>query len=537
MVDLFVVDDEKIICDGVASIPWENYGMRCVGQAFNGETALEKISEVKPDIVITDIRMPRADGIWLAEKLHNLMPHIKVIFLTGYHEFEYAQKAIRFDVCEYLLKPIKPDILIETVVKVKDAVLQEKEQSMRIETFRSQVRESKFFLKNWFFTETINVANEERLFQKLDFWGIDLGMGWYRTLIVQFSETDEMMENEFSFYKIFCDMEMLFSDTEKHCSFFEGATFTYIWNINEPETRKRKREFFRFCDSVKEYLDYNYTGVFIIGVGSETDSVRSLEQSRCKAEEACKYRFYVGDNQIVYLEDLEPAQRAERYSKADVDEYITALKVGSEEKLEMVLERMFAELQRRLEDIDIVKRICLELIVYTSNVIYEMGMNPELLFSNTDIWNVINRCSTIREIRELLLNINKVVISNCHSARTQETRKITTLVKEIIAEQYAQGVTLESVAEQVFLSPNYLSMLFSKETGSTFKDYLVNFRLKKAQELLKDPSMKIYQVAQEVGYGDWRYFSEVFKRNIGQSPAQYRASLEEQQSYFRENTE
>lgn len=526
MIKLFVVDDEQIICDGVASIPWEKYEIQCVGQAFNGEMALEKISEVKPDIVITDIRMPRADGIWLAEKLHTLMPHIKVIFLTGYHEFEYAQKAIGFDVCEYLLKPIKPDTLINTVVKVKELALREREQQMQIQTFQTQIRESRFFLKNWFFTETQAAVNKELLFQKLDSWGIVLEPGWFRILTIQFSEPGEVLEREFNYYRMFCDMEMLFSNTEKHCSFFEGSSFTYVWNTAKSELRKRKHDFFCFCDSLKDYLDYNYTGEYIIGVGSETDDICLLEQSRSRAEEACKYRFYVGDNQIVYLEDMEPTQRAERYSKADIEEYITALKVGSEEKLEFVLERMFAEMQKRLEDIDIVKRICLELIVYTSNVIYELGMNPELLFSNTDIWNVINRCSTIREVRDLVLNINKVVISNYHSTRTRETRKITTAVKELIAQQYAQGITLESAAEQVFLSPNYLSMLFSKEMGITFKDYLVKFRLMKAQELLQDPSLKIYQVAEQVGYGDWRYFSEVFKRNIGQSPAQYRASLE-----------
>lgn len=525
MIKLFVVDDEQIICDGIASIPWEQYGIECVGKAFNGEMALEKISAVKPDIVITDIRMPREDGIWLAENLHSCMPHVKVIFLTGYHEFEYAQKAIRFEVCEYLLKPIKPDLLIKTVVKVKNMVLQEQEQQMQIQVFQNQVRESKAFLKNWFFTEIRNTLNREVLFQKLDFWGIDLKKGWYRTLMVQFFGSGEALESEFNFYKMFCDMELLFSSSDNHCSFFDGAAFTYIWNSDERELRKRKRELFRFCDSLKSYLDYNYSGIYIVGVGSETDDLRCLEQSCVKAEEACKYRFYVGDNQIVYIEDLEPTHRAERYSKADIEEYITALKVGSEEKLELVLERMFAEMQNRLEDIDIVKRTCLELIVYTSNVIYELGMNPELLFSNTDIWSVINRCSTIREVRELVLNVNKVVISNFCSTRTRETKRITAKVKELIAQQYAQGITLESIAEQVYLSPNYLSVLFSKDTGTTFKDYLVRFRLQKAKELLRDPSLKIYQVAQQVGYGDWRYFSEIFKRTTGQSPAQYRDAL------------
>lgn len=525
MIKLFVVDDEQIICDGIASIPWENYQIQCVGKAFNGETALEQISILKPDIVISDIRMPRADGIWLAEKIHNLMPHTKVIFLTGYHEFEYAQKAIRFHVCEYLLKPIKPDKLISTVTNVRDMVLKEQEKQIKLQTFQTQMRESKFFLKNWFFTETIKTVNEEALFKKLDFWGIDLKKGWFRTIMIQFTESAEDSETQFNFYKMFCDMERLFPDTEMHCSFFEGTTFTYIWNLDEPELRIRKRGLFRLCDSIKDFLDYNYMGTYIVGVGSETDSLRFLDQSRIKAEEACKYRFYVGDNQVVYIEDLEPAQRADRYSRSDVEEYVTALKVGSEEKLELVIDRMFAEMQNRLESINIVKRVCLELIVYTSNIIYELGMQPEVLFNNTDLWSVINRCSTIKEVHDLILNINKVVISNCQSTRTHESKKITTKVKELIAAQYAQKITLESAAEQVFLSPNYLSMLFSMETGTTFKDYLINFRLNKAKELLKDPSLKIYQVAQQVGYGDWRYFSEVFKRATGESPAQYRMRL------------
>lgn len=527
MIKLFVVDDEEIICDGIASMPWEKYEIDCVGKATDELTALDMICKLRPEIVITDIRMTGKGGIWLAEKVSNFLPHTKIIFLSGYQEFEYAQKAIKLNVFEYLLKPIKPNTLIETVVKAKNAVISGYEQRVQIETFRRQMNESRMFMKNWFFSETKNSADAESLYKKLDFWGINLTDGWFRTIVIRFSQPQVDSQVQFNFFRIFHDIETLFAEDEYHCSFFEGSEFTYVVNMAETDYRVRRQSLYAFCDRLEDYLNYNYDGTYIIGVSEETDDILSLDRSRTRAAEACKYRFYMGDNRIVYIDDIEPVECSQRYDPMNIEEYITAIKVGSEENLEKAIDSIFADMQNRLEDIGIVKRVCLELVLYTSNVIYELGMRPEMLFNNTDIWNVINKCGTISEVRNLMLNINKVVISNCHSTRVSEIKKITTKVKELINEQYAGGITLESAAESVYVSPHYLSMLFKKDTGITFKEYLINYRITKAKELLMDQSLKIYQVAEMVGYGDWRYFSEVFKRITGQSPAQYRAALEQ----------
>ena len=115
MIKLIVVDDEQIIRDGIASMKWEKIGVTCVASAGDGMDAMDKIKEHKPDIVISDIRMPGYDGMWLIEQIHNLMPKTRIVLLSGYNEFEYAQKAIKYRVSEYVLKPVRPDKLTAVV--------------------------------------------------------------------------------------------------------------------------------------------------------------------------------------------------------------------------------------------------------------------------------------------------------------------------------------------------------------------------------------------------------------------------------------
>ena len=238
--------------------------------------------------------------------------------------------------------------------------------------------------------------------------------------------------------------------------------------------------------------------------------------------EALKYKFYVGENQVIYIKDIEPLKQTRDFNMLYQTEYISAIKVGNEGDLIKIVSEIFKQLSDNCESIDTIKRVCLELIVYTSKSVYEVGQDPEIVFKNTDLWSVITRCSTVEDLKKLIININSVVISQIFNNRNSKNQNMIEKAKTLIREKCCDGITLESIAEDLLLSPCYLSFLFHKELNITFKDYLIQEKVNKAKELLTSPQYKIYEVANMVGYSDARYFSEIFKRKTGMTPAQFR---------------
>lgn len=516
MIKLIVVDDEQIIREGIASMKWEKIGVTCVSSAGDGMNAMDKIKEHKPDIVISDIRMPGYDGMWLIEQIHNLMPKTRIVLLSGYNEFEYAQKAIKYRVSEYVLKPVRPDKLTAVVEKIKLEIERERENEMRLESYREYLLSSRCFLKSWF----LNCIETGKTKKISDIFGIDCENGGFCALTVKFEDISGD-DDDFNMFAIYSELEMVAKAKceKEYASFFNGDTITYVF----PLPKEGINMIFDIAGALKSYLDYNYSGVYTIGIGSEAKNASGIPLSVKGSENACEYRFYIGDRQIIFISDIEPLKSTGSRHTKEYEQYSIAIKNGSEEMLKEILDKLFKSMIADVESVDIVKRVCLELLVRTTTATYELGMNPDMLFKNTDIWSVINKCNTIRGLHELLLNVNRVLISEVMGRKEKINKSITQQAVKIIEEQYCLGISLEKVAEQVYLSPNYLSMVFSKDMGMTFKDYLISVRIKKSMELLKDRNLKIYQVAEMVGYADWRYFSEVFKKYTGLTPAAYRA--------------
>lgn len=232
----------------------------------------------------------------------------------------------------------------------------------------------------------------------------------------------------------------------------------------------------------------------------------------------------MGERQIIYISNVEPAAKEPRHEMPNGEEFMTIVKIGNEQEAKTFLRNMFEDMRKQREDIDIVKRICLELIIYISRAMYEIGERPEVLFSKTDPWHEINKRFTIDQLYDFMTNVIEVVMGHLSSQRKSKNQKVVDEAKNIISMEYASDISLESIAKRLYISSCYLSSIFSQEAGITFKDYLIRVRIEKAKELLKEPSAKIYEVAEDVGYSDPHYFSQLFKKYTGFTPAQYRDS-------------
>lgn len=519
---LIIADDEELIREGLANLDWEQLNITVAGTAANGEEALKLSQSIQPDLIISDIRMPRRDGIWLANQLRQFCPDTKIIFLSGYNDFEYTQQAIRLGVAEYVLKPIDEDVLIEIVQTMKAKIIQQKTEQQKIEHFRAAVNESRYFLKSWLFNR---ISNNEK---KLNFFGLSPQDKNYAVVIIDFGESETEEIERCDTFLIFERLIQLIRPQKNDAvPFFDGDILTFVFQFDQKDgIPATEQSLFDICNNIKLFLDANETADYTIGISQIISKSAELSSCHNGARNAVNYNHYLGMRQIIYIKDVEP-QKGLTDSVFDIEtDFTNAIKVGNEKELERVLKQIFQNAKEQNVPLDQVKRSCLELLIYTSKAIYEIGQDPKILFHETDIWHVINKCKAEQELYDLMLKINTVVILQVQETRDNRNESIIKKVKAIVEENYANNASLDSIAAQIYLSPCYLSMIFSKETHMTFKDYLIQTRINKAKDLLKNTETKIYEVAKQVGYNDTRYFSDLFRRQTGKTPSQFREEIQ-----------
>ncbi len=307
-------------------------------------------------------------------------------------------------------------------------------------------------------------------------------------------------------------------------SFFEKDSFSFFmqFNANERQTVETAHV---VSELIRDVLNKNNAPDYGIGIGRASKDITKVREAYVLAVEASKYRYVDGSGHIAYIGDVEPDMRVNDYHTLREPDFRTSIKIGNEKMNSQVISDIFGRVRKNNDSLDFVKRVSLELLVSANRAIYELGKNPSMLFDKTDIWSVINRCSDIDQIEELIQNTSQLVIMRIFQKQTPKDKTIVEKAKRIIDEDTSFKLSLELVAQKIYISPCYLSTVFSRETGTTFKEYLINSRISRAKRLLHDPAVKVYNVAKAVGYGDARYFSDLFKKRVGMTPAEYRKNL------------
>lgn len=528
MINVFIVDDENIIREGLNDlIPWNSLGLTVSGTASNGEEALEQIKAKVPDIVLTDIKMPKMDGLKLSSALKTIFPKIKIIILTGYEDFDYAHQAIQLSVKDYVLKPVDSAKLIECIKNVRDLVIKEKSEQLEKEAIKSHIKDSLPYMKNWFFNALeSNGVEEEYIWQKLGFLGVDINQSFFQVVNLTVDKLDSTLEeeNQFTLYKLYQGVKYLLGNIGiKSILFNENDLMTIILSFSEAfDTKQVLNKSFGVAQMLKEHIEFNYRLSYTIGLGDVVSKISDVINSYQSAVDACKHKFYLGSNQIIYIQDVEPIKEKRAFKLSVQEKFMTAVKVGDVNEVNNTIRKLFNDLSTEREDIVTVRMVCLELITHALRAIYEVGGKPEILLSEPNLWVEINSILTIDQLYSFVISKISILLDNLISKRKSKNEKIVEAVKNIIEQEYNKNISLDSVSDMVHLSSCYLSSLFSQEFGITFKDYLINTRISKAKEFLANPDTKVYEVAEKVGYQDPHYFSQIFKKLTGLTPAQYR---------------
>ena len=515
MLKVLIVEDESIIRDGLKNnIDWEELGFCVVGKVENGLRAVEFINKSHVDVILTDIRMPLMDGIALSEYVSTNKPEIKVIILSGHADFNYAQAAIKNNVCEYLLKPLKIGEIERVLKKIASTIKPARHIARQDEIEDIMLS---LILDN----EKQDVATAKILSDN------DMQMSMQCAVIAvdNFRIYDNLVRKQIKNYLSYYKANVFDREWQGDFSAFiieDNFVITVLdKGSKNPEIIKR------IFDDISEgvtALDCE-TCTFSCGVSEEFFSRSQLKEMYTQAYSAIKFRFYKGDAMFAKYEEV-PS-----YTNISSDEYneykdkenaiISEVKKNGSHVYALIDEIYLSLSEQPYIRPEIAIKILRGIAAAFSDymMVHSVGMGKDAEGEMNRFTSLENMISFLKKCAE---DIEKSEDDYAGSERT-----IIKKVKKYVLDNYEQSITLKDVEEKFFINKSYFSWLFSKVVGQTFTEYIAGVRIEAAKNLLREEhSIKVYEVAERVGYNDYRNFSKSFKKVVGVTPLKYRETAQ-----------
>lgn len=535
MIKVFLAEDECLVREGLRdNIPWNRYGFEFAGEATDGEMALPLIRKTKPDLLITDIKMPFMDGLELSRLVRREFPDIRIIIISGYDDFEYARTAIKLQVDRYLLKPITKTAMIEALEEIKDKIDKDREQKDFMHRFQTELQEYEQFSRRSFFEQLIGgTLSVSEIYDKAEELEIKLDASAYNIVELMLQpqglggdrgqSTDDLNDRLMEF----------FADDSRYILFRWNLMSFAVIIKGEPssietETRECIDGIRRICESNVGQEGESVAGWYV-APGTPVERVSSLPQCFQAATAAMSYRHLLPDTHVLDAAAIEPARmRApiEKINNLDVgsvDPMVIRnfLQTGLADEIENFTDSYIANLGSAVDSLMFRQYILLSTRINAAIMVRSFGQSEEEF---TQALPDISSDVPVEGVRDYIMSVLTVAME----LRDIQSRDIyRTMLKnamEFIDEHFAdEDISLKMVAKNVNVSANYFSAVFSQEKGRTFVEYLTDKRMEKAKQLLRTSNMRTSEIAFEVGYKDPGYFSFIFRKTEGCTPRDYRA--------------
>ena len=526
---VLIADDEFRIGMLIKTlINWDELSLELVDIVNNGEEALRVICDEKPDIVITDIQMPRINGLELIAAVSEKDIDVKFIIISGYKDFDYAHKAIQYGVKSYLLKPIDEIELNNTLIKVCDELSHECMQKEKEETYAKEITASKNIIK----TNILKDLLERKIYSSKEIesdFNISLDAPHFRIIDIKLDYWDfkniDKKQDKITVDKVISIVEKVFSDSISEDLVY-ADNFLHIYcllNYSTEKTDNIKDLINQLLIDIEKYLLGFEMYQVTIGIGPEVSDFSDISRSVKYAGKAVNSRIKRGTGRLIYSDNLtykDDISFSQRLGNLET-EYKNKIKSYSFEEFGKTLNDIFEKIT--LEDrIDF--SWYYEAAEYLTSLFFEQieDKSEESKKVGEYLSDIIQHCRSISIMKELLKKHLTEFLERTYKKLEMKSTKPVREAKNYIDSHYNEKITLESISEIVELNPVYFSVLFKKETGMNFSSYLVDIRTEKAKEMLKNSNETIEAIAVMVGYKDVRYFSRLFTKTAGVKPAVFR---------------
>lgn len=514
---LLIVDDEKLTRDGLMnSIDWKSLGINAIAQADDGLHGYETALAFQPDIILSDVRMPRMSGIEMAEKLQLINPALIIIFMSGYSDKEYLKAAIKLKAVSYVEKPIDLEEISETVLEAKAAVEAGRKaassKAISLARSRAALASKLAYAPKGDFSAFLS--------EELDFDFPKEEHVPFFTFLIQFHH------NTYNQDALSAIMEPVVAQVldalrlkEIHSTRQGLLYFYHIWGFSD-YTVNQKKNFGKMLEQALSPLSVRYHIVF----GKTVKGALHIYESYNSAVIELQNSFFHPDNTSRIYEHRDTSDTFFDVSTLNTDSRLSeALLRKDKKQTELLLDEL---LKTMLPPANVLPNQVKDLYYKLFTTIidtYEILnlQSPTEKEPGISLWGFISECESIYELQDLL----KIKIDDFFSQMQNRSENHSTvhLIKEFIAGNYQdETLSIKDISEHVFLSSSYICTLFKNETGQTLNQYLTDFRIDKAKKLLTDPRYKITDISARVGYSDGNYFGKTFKKLVGMSPSEYR---------------
>lgn len=514
---ILIVDDESLVRTGLKnSINWETLGISTVLLAEDGIQALRIAQQQRPEIILTDVRMQRMDGIRLATRLRQELPDSRLIFMSGYSDKEYLKAAIQLKAVSYVEKPI---ICAEIEEAVKEAVRlwNEQNSNQTAQIVRSRVEKENLVLA----LTNLTQENEASIRKTWDELKLPSGSKLYfSTVLVNLTnlpvggELPQVLD---------CLSALQELAQKKHLSFLYSGRGGNRLLLHVYAAQELTREHIAwFCLQLQKLLVNRFQ--FFIAAGMPVRGIHQINLSYQSAVESLNGGFYDDLNAVLLWNE-----KKENPVVIDFDGYVRAFRnaISSAEydnarRQEQLLYQ--AVLRQRQLPTDIIKNTYYQFIC----VLEWIATKGCIPFPQTEqaqsAWKQVSGSRTVYELHTYFTALLEQFVAL--AAKQHEENEVVYLMKEYIRKNYQRDqLSVREIAEAACLSTAYACTMFKNETGSTINQFISNYRVEKAKQLLADPRMKITDIAAQLGYSDSNYFGKSFKRIIGLSPSEYREKV------------
>ena len=493
MYTLLLVDDEEDVIEVIErKVSWEQIGFHVVGHAGNGFKALEMMEDMQPDVVMTDIRMPYMDGLELCSNIRQRFPATKLLLFTGFDDFEYAKEAVHLEIEEYILKPLNLAEITEVFKKLKTKLDDELNEKKNTDILKQYYAASLPILQSNFYTTLIEGRiPENELGRYMRDYKIVLEGPYYCCIIIHTSASQMPQGMDIRLLAVSVERQAQADLKER----WNGRIFNYLGDtvmiaqlVQQEDISELTDECDRFCKYVNHVMGAKVT----VGIGQVCENVQELVSSYQSAREAVSYRVLYGSNRAINM--TEAYMQHNFMSQQSLENYHVAV-------MELISE------------------------------LYHFMSNNELNAQEISgsVGRLYNELSNFEPVvlKQWLLDFSSRLHDDMADARYNSKKSLIDSAKDYVHRNYRSvELGLDDTCKELGVSNSYFSSLFKKETGSSFVEYLTDYRMDKAARMLVETDDKSYVIAQNVGYADPNYFSYVFKRKYGVSPSRYRTEYE-----------
>lgn len=515
---LLIVDDEELTRTGViSSIDWKALGIEKVLQADDGINGLEMARKYHPEIILCDVRMPRMTGISMLEKLETILPDSVPIFMSGYSDKEYLKAAIKLKAVSYIEKPLNPSEIRDAVLEARQLYL-EKIRSHRGEALQSAETASR--LAQLLTVPHRNSAPEIR--QLAAELSLPCGSSTHVTCVmIRLRTVPEFIEP--SPKKIYQNFHELLSHYHADCVFVAKKLqylvyFIFTSDVVSPVLSHTMKEF--LCEQFQGYDEH------FITVGESFAGISRAYQAYTSAVFLLESSFFFPVNSYLTAENMKelPVQISEDTSAAADVLFSEALSSQNHSKCQELLDKLRHLYEQNTHVLpDQTRDLYYKLFIALENARKQQQLSAA---SHTSVSMVsfLEGCFTFDELHSTLVKQTDIYFEELQTLVPENSTIF--MIRDYISKNYGNDkLSVKDISAHVFLSASYVCTFFKNETGQTLNQYLTEYRMEKAKNLLADPRYKVADISSRVGYSDGNYFGKSFKKYTGLSPSEYREKL------------